>query len=353
MPPQRHDDPAIEALRGFAALIVVAAHYVRFVTHQPGAWGFASTGVDLFFVLSGYVFAPYFFGKPLVAGPHLVRRFFRLYPLYVLALLAYAGLKAPDPSAWSHFWAHLFMAHTLQSMEIAFFYNPAFWSLPPEVEFYLLLPLLAWVLRRLPRFGWLVAGALAVHLALAATGVPGEGATARALATVHLPGLLVEFCLGAWASTLIREHSSGRAALWRLAGGLAWLAVMCAVYTALIAGGRDQSTPPWISGNIGLGAAVGYALVVSAIATRADGLRDWRLWLCLLAGQLSYGVYLFHNAAAQIVERWWPGAAGWPALLASLALTLLLAFALHHAVEAPARNFGRQLSRRIGRRVAA
>jgi peptidoglycan/LPS O-acetylase OafA/YrhL len=352
MPPQRHDDPAIEALRGFAALVVVAAHYARFLTSEPGAWGFASTGVDLFFVLSGYVFAPYFFGKPLAVGPHLVRRFFRLYPLYLLALLAYAGLKVPDPSAWSHFWAHVFMAHTLQSMEIAFFYNPAFWSLPPEVEFYLVLPLLAWALAR-RRFAWLFALALALHLALALAGVPGEGATPRALATVHLPGLLIEFCLGAWAATLARERSSGRAALWRLAGGLAWLALMCVAYAALIAGGRDQSAPPWITGNIGLGAAVGYALVVSALATRADALRDWRARLFLLAGQLSYGVYLFHNAAAQLVERVWPQASGWPALLASLALTLLVSFALHHAVEAPARNFGRELSRRMGRPLAA
>jgi peptidoglycan/LPS O-acetylase OafA/YrhL len=352
MSPQRHDDPAIEALRGFAALVVVAAHYARFLTPQSGAWGFASTGVDLFFVLSGYVFAPYFFGRQLALGPHLVRRFFRLYPLYMLALLTYAALKMPDPSAWSHFWAHLFMAHTLQSMEIAFFYNPAFWSLPPEVEFYLVLPLLAWALAKW-RFGWLFAGALVMHLALAAVTVPGEGATARALATVHLPGLLIEFCLGAWASTLARKHASGGAAAIRLAAGLAWLVAMCVVYATFIAGGRAPQAPGWISGNIGLGAAFGYAVVVSALATRADGLRDWRLRLCLLAGQLSYGVYLFHNAAAHIIERMWTGADGWPAVLASLLLTLLLAFALHHVVEAPARNFGRDLSRRMMRRQPA
>ena len=351
MPPQRHDDPAIEALRGFAALIVVAAHYVRFLASQPGAWGFASTGVDLFFVLSGYVFAPYFFGKPLPVGPHLVRRFFRLYPLYVVALLTYASLKLPDPAAWSHIWAHLFMVQTLQSTEVAFFYNPAFWSLPPEVEFYLVLPLLAWALAR-RRFAWLFGLALALHLALALAAVPGEGTSPRALATVHLPGLLIEFCLGAWAATLARGNSSGRAAAARLAGGLAWLAVMAGVYATWIAGGRDQSAPPWITGNIGLGAAFGYALVVSAVATRADRVRDWRAGLFLLAGQLSYGVYLFHNAAAQLVERVWANAGGWPALFASLALTLLVAFALHHAVEAPARNFGRELSRRMGRRVA-
>lgn len=350
MPPPRLDDPAIEALRGLAALVVVAAHYARFITGNAGAWGFAATGVDLFFVLSGYVFAPYFFGRQLALGPHLVRRFFRLYPLYVLALLTYALLKMPDPSAWSHFWAHLFMAHTLQSLELAFFYNPAFWSLPPEVEFYLVLPALAWVLARV-RFGWVFGAALLLHLALAALAVPGEGASARAVATVHLPGLLIEFCLGAWGWALVRKHASRRAALMRLAGGAAWLLLIGLLYASEIAGG--DPAPAWISGNVGLAAAFGYALVVSAVAGRAHRLHGWKLSGCLLAGQLSYGVYLFHNASAHIVERLWTGASGWAAIWTSLVLTLLLAFVLHHAVEAPARNFGRNLSRRIGRQVSA
>lgn len=346
MTPQRPDDPAIEALRGAAALIVVAAHYARFLTTEPGVWGFASTGVDLFFVLSGYVFAPYFLGKPLPVLPHLVRRFFRLYPLYIVALLAYAALKVGDPAAWRHFGTHLFMLHTLSSPEVAFFYNAAFWSLPPEVEFYLVLPLIGWALGR-RQFFWLVAAALALRLLLAATADPAQGATARVVATVHLPGLLIEFCLGAWAFLVVREHSSRTAAAWRLAAGAAWLIGVGAVYAVFIANGRGQSAPGWIGGNIGLAAAAGYALVVSAVAGRAGHFRGLRLRLCLLAGELSYAVYLFHNAGAQVVERL-SGATGWVALTASLAVTLAVSYGLHRGLEAPAREFGRQLSRRLG-----
>ncbi|HWI78622.1 MAG TPA: acyltransferase [Ramlibacter sp.] len=352
MPTARHDDPAIEALRGIAALMVVTVHYARFLTSDAGAWGVASTGVDLFFVLSGYVFAPYFFGKPLELAPHLVRRFFRLYPLYVCALLTYVVLKLPDPSAWRHFWSHLFMLHTLGSLDVAFFYNPAFWSLPPEVEFYLLLPLLA-VLMRHWRFGWLLIAALAMHLVLVAAAQPGEGTTARAVATVHLPGLLIEFALGAWAWSAARAYPSRRAARARLFLGLAWLAGVALAYALLVAPKNGIAESAWVGGNVGLAAALGYAALVSALATRADTLVGWRLRGCLIAGQLSYAVYLFHNAAAQSLEKLWPGAAGWPAALASLTITLLVAFALHHAIEAPARNFGRQLSRRIGTRLAA
>jgi len=147
-------DPVIEALRGFAALLVMATHYTALITSEAGLWGFASTGVDLFFVLSGYVFAPYLFGKSLRLVPHLIRRFFRLYPLYLVALLLYVVLRLPAASAWDHFAAHLFMAHTFSSLEVAYFYNAAFWSLPPEVEYYLLLPLLAWAATRLGSVGW-------------------------------------------------------------------------------------------------------------------------------------------------------------------------------------------------------
>jgi peptidoglycan/LPS O-acetylase OafA/YrhL len=352
MPIARHDDLAIEALRGIAALMVVTVHYARFLTSDAGAWGVASTGVDLFFVLSGYVFAPYLFGKPLEMVPHLVRRFFRLYPLYVCALLTYVVLKMPDPSALRHFWSHLFMLHTLFSLDVAFFYNPAFWSLPPEVEFYLLLPLLALLMRHW-RFGWLLLAALAMHLALVAAAQTGEGTTARAIATVHLPGLLVEFCLGACAWKLARAYPSQGAARVRLFLGIAWLVGVAFAYALAVAPKNGVAESAWVGGNVGLAAALGYAAVVSALATRCDNLAGWRLGACLLAGQLSYAVYLFHNAAAQSVQKLWPAAAGWPAVLASLAITLLVAFVLHHGLEAPARNFGRQLSRRIGARLPA
>ncbi len=358
------DDPAIEGLRGFAALGVVAVHYARFLTEQPGVWGFASTGVDLFFVLSGYVFAPYFFGKPLAAGPHFVRRFFRLYPLYVVALLAYAVLKLPDPGAWQHLGPHLLMAQTLHSPEVAFFYNAAFWSLPPEVEFYVLLPLLALLLRR-GGFAWLLGAAAALHLALTVTGVPGEGATLRGIAGIHLPGLLIEFCLGAWAWSLTRGQPAHdavsvrtaeairtteairRAALLRLVLGVAWLAGVCTLFSLYTASGRDATAPVWLSGNIGLGAAFGYALVVSAVAGRGDSLGSGLTRVCLVAGQLSYGVYLFHNAAPLLLVKLGFPTTGLTPLFTSLLLTLLVAWVAHHLIEAPARNLGRRLSRSL------
>ncbi|HVZ46406.1 MAG TPA: acyltransferase [Ramlibacter sp.] len=338
------EDAAIEGLRGLAALVVVAVHFAPLVTPAGGPWGFAASGVDLFFVLSGFVFAPYFFGRRLAWAPHLVRRAFRLYPLYLTALAVYVLLKLPDPAATRHLAEHVFMLHTLRSPEVAFFYNGAFWSLPPEVEFYLALPLAAGLLRG-RGFGMLFAAALGLHLALVALADGAQPASPASIATIHLPGLLVEFCLGAAAWQLAREGGARRL---RMLAGLLVLAVMLWLYSTYIAEdpARAQFTAHWLAGNVGVGAACGYALVVSALAGRPNP-SGWRLRLCLLGGQLSYGVYLFHNALLQMrVKYGWP-IDGWVAVACCLLATLALAWVLHHAIEAPARDFGRNLSRRL------
>lgn len=368
----RLGDPVIEGLRGFAAIMVMVTHYTYFLTPHPGLWGFASTGVDLFFVLSGYVFAPYFFGKHLSLWPHLIRRFFRLYPLYFCALLLYVALHVPTAAAWDHFWPHLFFGQTLTSLAVANFYNSAFWSLPPEVEYYLFLPLLGWASLRLGsgRLGVVLVTLLAaaLHLALVAGASPVDtGITARAVATVHLPGLLVEFMLGTLAYAMARSDFNRRFASLRLVLGLLALVCMAVVFYRYVAPvqGLVRTVPPWIGGNIGLGAALGYALVVSGVAGAgqatpklvANSLASllsqplnggWQP-IFVLVGELSYGVYLFHNAAPQIVGRVLPEAAGAAAALMCTGLTLLMALAAHHAVEKPMRAFGRRLSQAASR----
>ena len=347
-------DPVIEALRGWAAFMVMATHFTYLLTPQAGLWGFGSTGVNLFFVLSGYVFAPYLFGKPLSPGPHLIRRFFRLYPLYLCALLLYAVLRLPAATAWDHFGVHLALAHTFTSLDIANFYNPAFWSLPPEVEYYLLLPLLAWAATqaRFSRFhfAWLLLLAAAMHLLLVAAASPDEkGITARAIATIHLPGLMIEFMLGSLAYAMAQQDVQRRTTALRLALGLLVLAGMGFIYSSHIApiNGVASTPPLWIGGNFGFGAALGYALVVSALASpRRPSVGRFTPCFALM-GQLSYGVYLFHNAAPQILARILPAVSGGVAVLLSVGITLLIAFATHHAIEKPLRNYGRRLSQAL------
>ena len=369
--------PGAEALRGVAALMVLATHYVALVQPQgPGLWGLAATGVDLFFVLSGFVFAKLLARPGWSLAAYGVRRLFRLYPLYLVALLVYGWLRPAD-GRWDALPAHLAMLHTTGSLQLAGAYNVAFWSLPPEVEFYLLLPLLAWLAvamrHQVQAALWpLLGAALAVKVGLVALADLGESPESlRRVLTVHAPGLLVEFLLGAGVAVVGGHVDAPQwARPWsmrtrRIAAvlGLLALVVLAMVYAQQLSTPEQVARAPlWLQGHVGLWAAVGFAasmlLLKPAAAfapaesahTDAGHRLGWAL--ALWAGRCSYGVYLLHNAAPALVARLWPSAQGWPLLMASLALTFVMAAVLHRVVEAPARQWGRRWAARLDQRQA-
>jgi peptidoglycan/LPS O-acetylase OafA/YrhL len=341
------NDWAIELLRGVAACMVMLVHYQTFLGLTLGLFEFLHTGVDLFFVISGFVFAPYFFGRALELKPFFVRRLARIYPLYVLSLLAYAGLHAWLGQANAYFLAHLFFLHTMVSREIAFYYNPAYWSLPAEVEFYLALPLLvAFAAWRRWAAGLLLPAALALHLVLAYIS-PSDPATpvdVWAILCIHLPGVLAEFMLGALAWRFMRRQPSTVTRLALLAAGLAlWLALAWAL--SQLSARNELASNDLARGNVGLFFAAAYALLVAGAAgwARQPGRRIVQVGLW--AGNLSYGVYLFHNAIPPAVNVLLPGLPAPGMGLICVILTLLTAALLHVMVENPARNWGRDLAR--------
>lgn len=349
---------AVEGLRGLAAFMVMWWHFRHWVieTRAPDAFGY--TGVDLFFVLSGFVFAPYVFGKPLAIWPYVVRRVLRIYPLYLVSLLLYMFLRqsqGADP--WRYVWQHVLMLHTSVSRDVAAYYNGAYWSLPVEVEFYALVPLLAWLVARGRWwFGVVLASALALHLALSLWAVPGQAPMPLVLANVHLPGLLAEFLLGCLAWRAARVPGVLRWAHWIL--GLAAVLWLTAAMVWVAVGDVGVMAHPLLRGNMGYWAAVAYGLVMCVVGARmmqaSSGTTTIRITgkvplrtrllvgLSLLGGQLSYGVYLLHNAGQEVSVMWWPGLSGWTRVGAAAGLTVAAAWLLHQVVEAPARAWGRK-----------
>jgi peptidoglycan/LPS O-acetylase OafA/YrhL len=342
----------LEFFRGWAAVMVVFAHYHSIAHLDPGLLRFAFTGVDLFFVISGFVFAPYLFGRRLQPVPFLIRRLFRIYPLYVVALLCYAGLHWLHGAPNDYFFTHLFFLQTTASLDIAFYYNPALWSLPPEVEFYLVLPLLALLMHRGSWFVWMAIAALLVHL-MVAMAFPLHLDPAHpggwALMSVHLPGLLIEFFIGSCAWLLVRNQPVPFVR-WGLlvAGVLSWFGLAW-VFSGLFAAGGDQAIVDnaWLRGNLGMLAAVSYALVVSACVGAWPAPPAWVRQGALGLGHLSYGLYLLHNATPQLLQ---PVAGGLsPAMFAGLCflVTVMGVGVVHVTVEAPLRQWGRRWADRI------
>lgn len=337
---------SIELLRGIAALMVVFAHYWKVMELDTKMFSFSFTGVDLFFVISGFVFAPYLFGKKLSTVPHFIRRFFRIYPLYIIALCLYAGLHWYQGLEIKYFLHHLFFLHTLESHEIAFHFNPAFWSLPPEVEFYLFLPLLAYFIKGNNRFWILVAIALMSHLIIAYL-IPLDDSISTALKlSVHLSGLLIEFLLGSIGWLIVKNSPQIQTRIIIFISGIILWLVLAFVFSHLYAFNGDNAIKalPILRGNMGFFAAIAFTLVVAAFIGWITNPSHWLKKLAFILGNLSYGLYLFHNAAPIMLQNLKPSLSPIFFGLICFLLTVAISGILHLVYEAPLRNFGRHLA---------
>lgn len=339
-------NPVVETWRGIASLLVLWVHWGPVLGWPMGPMAFGFTGVDLFFVLSGFVFAPTVMaGRAPSLGAYAVRRFARIYPAYLAALALYALLAWHAGKPLLYLPEHLLMAH-MQSREMTFYYNPVFWSLPSEVAFYALVPLLAQGLCRHSQIRWTLLFALALALRLAMVR-PADGATQN-LAYIglhHLPGLLIEFFFGIWAWQRSQlPLKTGHAWALGLGAALGWLA-LAALFWQLEqwTGGFD-----WRNGQIGLAAAACFAVaLLASLQAPSPRAGSWAEVGGRWGGKLSYGMYLLHIAwlvPAQMLVRDWGVLAGSAAAMAGL---LLSCWALHVCVEEPARTLGRAWAARI------
>ena len=157
-PRPTHDLPVLEAFRGIAALMVVFTH-VGFLSGRAvaGPWaGWLSRldfGVTLFFLLSGFLlFRPFvqaaYGRRPAVpVRPYLRRRFLRIYPAFLIVLVANYLITPTSREFNAERW--ISTALLIQNYTGNFGNQlPGLvqtWSLAIEMSFYLALPLLAWL----------------------------------------------------------------------------------------------------------------------------------------------------------------------------------------------------------------
>jgi len=165
---------AAHGLRGLAALMVLFAHILggtaRHVYQDNAAyveairtpWYFGTFGVQLFFVISGFVILPS--AMRYRPGEFALRRFLRLYPLFFVLSLAFVGLNAatnayPRLNTWPAIVSGLSFLNLLTGTEQL---TPNAWSLTYEVMFYVLVcAVIESAVRRRAR----IAGSVAVMMA--------------------------------------------------------------------------------------------------------------------------------------------------------------------------------------------
>lgn len=350
-PPGTNIEWSIELLRGIAALLVLYAHYRLFGSAPRSLLDFAFSGVDLFFAISGFVFAPYFFGKRLDIAPFFVRRLFRIYPLYVVALGTYTALHYANNQSTDHFFKHLFFLHTLETREIAFYYNPAFWSLPPEMEFYIAMPVLCMTFQGTPRVTLLLAMACLTHIGLVTQlGAGGASARIAEIGLFHLPGVLAEFLFGALSWRIASTQPPTALRIFLIALGCSLWTVMALIF--MRGGDAAIESSWWLKGNAGLLSALAYALALAGFIgwQRSAPLRIQKLSLAL--GNLSFGIYLFHNALPTMLGPIFARPTGALFAITCTAGTLIIAYLAHRFCEEPLRQWGRMWASSLRTRLS-
>src|SRR5881409_757235 len=153
----RERQPGLDLLRALAIIVVVIYHAALFGFKLPGRVDrFGWIGVDLFFVLSGYLIggqllAPLAREKPIRLGSFFARRVLRIMPAYFVILAVYFLLPSwrEYPDMAQPLWKFL-----LSVQNIALHGGTAFshaWSLAVEDQFYLCLPFILLLVNRWPR----------------------------------------------------------------------------------------------------------------------------------------------------------------------------------------------------------
>jgi peptidoglycan/LPS O-acetylase OafA/YrhL len=163
---ENHKLFGLDHLRAFAITYVILFHY-QFFGHP--AWikkigPFGWSGVDLFFVLSGFLISGQLFatiakGKKISLSEFFVKRFFRIIPPFVFVVILYAAL--PVVREWGHLspiWRYLTFTLNfgLDVRKYGTFSHA--WSLCVEEQFYLILPLIFVI------FNYFKAGKKAIYL---------------------------------------------------------------------------------------------------------------------------------------------------------------------------------------------
>ena len=275
------------SLRGLAALSVFWGHYTDvFARDVAGVNLFVPhthLGVDLFFVLSGFVlyhaYADYFVTGPTLRrwGLFLRQRLLRIYPLHLVTMLAaivLARFTMPD-----HWQEQVLLNLTLTQawgMADTFVFNAPSWSISAEFAAYLLFPLAAVAtVTALGRWGLVALAGLAAALAIY------WGGGSLDLAEIGRNHALVRVAIGFPIGVLLGWFVASSAPLEPGRAGLLQVAVI-GLGAAVLALGLSEL---WM--------IPAFALLVYATANDQGPLARIAGWAPLYGlGLVSYGVYL-------------------------------------------------------------
>lgn len=311
--------PALDGVRGVAILLVMAHHFVngshsgsRLVNIVASINQAGWVGVDLFFVLSGFLIT-----RILLKERHkehyfrnfYMRRTLRIFPLYygVVALLslgAIAGLNGPlhiqsTPAVMMAFWFYgvNFVAAVIGNGPFGAFFP--LWSLVVEEHFYLVWPAIVKIFDA-ARLQWIclaiIAGAFVCRVMLIALHSSWLGPY------VLTPCRIDAMAIG--AILVIRSAISKNGSAISAVTACVMFATAAAAITICIAkSGKFNSDSGWVE-TIGFTAVDMLAAVFIAMASRPGSFVGKLMGMPLFTffGKYSYGLYMCHCSVQFLLE---------------------------------------------------
>lgn len=338
----------LDVLRAVAVLLVFLDHIISAVGHESGSWNWnwaiGRLGVLLFFVHTSLVLMSSIERGGIGRGwvrRFYIRRAFRIYPLAVFLILITALFRIPShvtssgadmvrnyPTAGTLV-ANLLLAQNLVGARDM---QGVLWSLPIEVQMYVLLPLCFVVARRGARD---MATMVLVFLAC--------GIVLQRPLVDHVPGLWRLsvftfgpcFVSGVLAYHILREGRTANAPAW------VWPFVLVAV-AALFALMRPRAERPdlgwWPCLVLGFAIPAVREMRASRITSVAHEIAKY-----------SYGIYLAHVPILWVWLRVIPDLAT-PLRWAGVAISVaVVPVALYRFIEAPMLRYGSSLAHRLVR----
>lgn len=334
-PPRERLLASVQALRALAAWSVVLHHYcLIFTVKEPSAWRQAfmdhgAAGVDVFFVISGFVMGLAANDPAITPRRFLAKRLGRIVPAYWLTTGVVALLITRLPEMMLH------QGYSPELLVKSLLFVPAQnpggaglvpintvgWSLNVEMAFYAIVALSLFA-QRPQRWLWIVCGVVVLQKLLSPLGV---------VSSFYGDPILYEFLMGIAAARLWQAGAL-RGPGW-LFGGLAVLAIVCLV------------RPPAPSGLV---REVDYGAPAFLLVCASLGLERYfaRAAVLVHLGNHSYSVYLIHPTI--LYAGWYAhrARAGHGRLISvgCFVAIALVAAASYRFLERPA---GRLLTRRL------
>ena len=306
--------PALDGIRALAVLMVWVNHFgggshggrVLNVLNDIRSWGWV--GVDIFFVLSGFLITGILYDTRNDSRFFLrffARRAVRIFPVFYLVVAILLLLTPIFHYAWraGHLWFLVYLGNFVANRdftlyEISSANHPAakvfighFWSLCVEEQFYLLWPLLVWMVRDRVRLLWTAAGISLLALLLrVGMEMHFSRGTSELWIVRTLPFRMDSLLIGAMLALVLRGPAADRwqrSCRWLFAGSIAALGILLFFFP-------EGDAPAMMTIGLTLTALASAGLIGMTLRHGSPAFRLFHIAPLRRLGRYSYGFYIYH-----------------------------------------------------------